>query len=69
MGLKFPDVGKPETLERRFVGKLSKKALSLLKGLLQMDPDKRLDSFEALMHPYFDDIRESAVTKLGPIKP
>ncbi len=58
VGLRFPDFGKPETLEKRYVGKLSKQALSLLKGLLEMNPTKRLDSYEALMHPYFDDIRD-----------
>ncbi len=69
IGLKFPDIGKPETLERKYVGKLSKKALSLMKGLLNMDPRERFDSYEALMHPYFDEVREPEVGRLGPMKP
>jgi cyclin-dependent kinase-like len=38
IGLKFPDVSKPETLEKKYTGKLSTKALSLMIGLLKMDP-------------------------------
>lgn len=57
LGLKFPDVSKPETLEKRYVGKMSKKALSLMNGLLKMDPKDRLVGIKALTHPYFDDIR------------
>ena len=29
-GLKFPDMSKPETLQKRYVGKLSKRALGLM---------------------------------------
>lgn len=57
LGLKFPDVSKPETLEKRYVGKMSRKALSLMNGLLRMNPKDRLIGLKALMHPYFDDIR------------
>jgi cyclin-dependent kinase-like len=41
VGLKFPDVSKPETLEKKYTGKLSKNALSLMIGLLKMDPAER----------------------------
>ena len=41
LGLKFPDMSRPETLEKRYVGKLTKKALSFMKSLLVMDPAKR----------------------------
>jgi len=59
VGLKFPtDISKPETLEKKYAGKLSRKALSLMIGLLQMDPSRRLSGEQALMHEYFDDIRE-----------
>ena len=36
LGLKFPDMSRPETLEKRYVGKLTKKALSFMKALLQV---------------------------------
>ena len=55
-GLKFPDVSKPETLEKRYMSSLSKKALSLMVGLLKMDPAERLTGEQALQHPWFDDI-------------
>ena len=42
IGMKFPEVTKPETLERRYLGKLSKKALNFMKSLLKMDPRERL---------------------------
>ena len=36
-GLKFPDMSKPETLQKKYVGKLSKRALTFLNGLLTME--------------------------------
>ena len=61
LGLKFPaDVTKLETLEKKYTGKLSKNALSLMQGLLKMDPAERFTGEQALAHPYFDDIRDPA---------
>jgi len=40
--LKFPEILKPETLEKKYTGKLSNNALSLMIGLLKMDPAERL---------------------------
>jgi cyclin-dependent kinase-like len=59
--LKFPDISKPDTLEKRYTGKLSTKALSLMIGLLKMDPASRFTADDALKHAYFDDIREPEV--------
>ena len=42
VGLKFPEINKPETLEKRYMTSLSKKALQLMIGLLKMDPAERL---------------------------
>lgn len=58
VGLKFPEIQKPETLERRYLGKLSKKTLNFMKSLLKMDPKERLNVSEALAHPLFDGLRE-----------
>ena len=33
--MKFPEVSKPETLEKRYLGKLSKKAFSFMKVFLK----------------------------------
>lgn len=34
-----------------------------MKGLLEMDPAKRLSAEQAIMDPYFDDIREPEYQK------
>ena len=58
VGLRFPETGKPETLEKKYVGKMSTKALDLMKGMLTMEPTQRFTALECLEHPYFDDIRD-----------
>ncbi len=65
IGYKFPEaINKPETLEKRYVGKLSKKALKLMGGMLVMDPEQRYTAADCLADPYFDNIREPEVDKL-----
>jgi cyclin-dependent kinase-like len=59
IGVKFPEVTKPETLEKKYLGKLSKKALSFMKTCLKMDPAERISAAEALQHPYFEGLRDS----------
>ena len=59
LGTKFPEISKPETLERRYIGKLSKKALSFMKSLLRLEPSERLSCNDALQHAYFDGIKDS----------
>jgi cyclin-dependent kinase-like len=51
-------------LDKRYVGKLSKKALSIMKAMLEMDPAQRITALEALADPYFDGIRDAEVEKL-----
>ena len=65
IGFKFPSsMSNPETLEKRYVGKLSAKALSLMHGMMKMDPEERLTALECLAHPYFEGIREPDIDKL-----
>jgi len=64
IGYKFPDVSKPETLEKHYLGKMSKKALSLMKGMLIMDPAHRFTALDCLAHEYFDGLRDSEVEQL-----
>ena len=45
---------RPETLQKKYVGKLSKRALSFMKALLQMDPADRLTSRECIENAYFE---------------
>jgi len=42
VGLKFPDMSRPDGLEKKYLGKLSKSAMQFMKSLLQMDPAMRL---------------------------
>jgi cyclin-dependent kinase-like len=60
MGFKFPDVTKPETLEKKYGTKISKEGLALMRGLLIMDPKERISAKAALMHPFFDGLRTQA---------
>lgn len=54
LGMKFHNITRPETLEKRYIGKMSKRAMSFLKLLLELDPSKRLTTQEALNHPYLE---------------
>jgi len=49
------DIIKPETLERRYMGKLPKLAISFMKSLLNPDPKQRLRADNVLQHPYFEE--------------
>lgn len=62
VGLKFPDMSRPETLQKKYAGKLSKQALSFIKTLLHMEPADRATSRECIDHPYFDDMRHEYVS-------
>ena len=39
IGVKIPEVAKPETLERVYLGKMDKKAMQFMKSLLKIDPN------------------------------
>jgi len=64
VGYKFPEVNKPESIEKKYVGKMSSKALSLMNGMLNMEHEKRLTAIECLAHPYFDGMRSSETENL-----
>ncbi|KAL0031331.1 hypothetical protein WJX79_004333 [Trebouxia sp. C0005] len=51
-GLKFPDMHRPETLERRFARHLDAEAMSFLTSLLQMPAHQRATAKTCLVHPY-----------------
>ena len=46
-------VKKPETLEKRYLGILSPTAIDFMKGLLELDPSKRLNGDTVFKHKYF----------------
>lgn len=64
VGLQFPSKSKPETLERRYMGKMTPEAIQCLKGLLTLDPDKRFTALDALAEPWFDNLREPEIDQL-----
>jgi cyclin-dependent kinase-like len=64
-GLKFPDMSRPETLQKKYVGKLSKRALGIMKELLAMEPNDRLNSEQCMQHPYFENLDK----KYNPVQP
>ena len=46
-------VSRPESLERKYMGKLGPTAIDFLKGLLQIDPKKRINDETVFKHKYF----------------
>ena len=52
-GKELIHVSKVESLERRYLGKLGPTAIDFMKGLLQLDPKKRLNSDTVFKHKYF----------------
>jgi cyclin-dependent kinase-like len=52
-GKELSHVSKPESLERKYLGKLGPTAIDFMKGLLQLDPKKRLNSETVFKHKYF----------------
>jgi cyclin-dependent kinase-like len=63
IGYKFPST-KAESLDKRYVGKLSAKAVQLLNMMLKLEPEERFTAVECLAHTYFDGIREPEIDKI-----
>ena len=51
-GKNLLNITKPETLERKYLGKMNKQAINFMKGLLEIDPKKRLNGTTVFKHPY-----------------
>jgi cyclin-dependent kinase-like len=64
-GLKIPEVKVPETLYRRYCGRVSKKAISFLEGTIRLCEEDRLTSDECLKHPYFEGLSYSSSIELN----
>ena len=58
-GKKLLHVSRPESLERRYLRKLGPTAIDFLKGLLQLDPKKRLNAETVFNHKYFANYKEN----------
>ncbi|CAM9412552.1 unnamed protein product, partial [Scytosiphon promiscuus] len=63
VGLKFPDMSRPETLQKRFVGKLGKRAMAFMRSALTMDPAVRVSSRDAVCHPLFEGLFEDYASR------
>jgi Protein kinase domain len=61
LGLKFPEIFKLESLEKRYM-KVDNKALDFMYRLLKMEPGDRMTASEALQHPYLNDNYERPQT-------
>jgi len=46
------------------MGKMTPEALQCVKGMLVLDPEKRLTAVEALAEPWFDNLREPEIEVL-----
>lgn len=57
LGIQYPDVSRPETLEKRYVRKMKPPQMQLLKAVLRMEPRQRLPAREALRAPWFEGIK------------
>jgi len=63
-----------ESIDKRYLGKLPKKAIELMKWLLKLDPCERPSCADALAHPYFEGfeyvkqevVKTKLVTKIQP---
>ena len=58
LGMRFPEISKFETLEKKYLGKTSKLALNFMRSLLCMNPEERLNSSQALNHPFFEGLKD-----------
>lgn len=65
-GMQVMENWQPETLDKHFTGKVSALAIDLLKGLLDLDPEHRLMSEQALQHPYFASLKNPIDPKALP---
>lgn len=57
MGIQFPNLGRPESLEKRYAGRMSKLQMQLLKGVLVMEPRRRLSARDVVRMPWFEGIK------------
>eukprot|EP00929_Paragymnodinium_shiwhaense_P001354 TRINITY_DN101581_c0_g1_i1.p1 TRINITY_DN101581_c0_g1~~TRINITY_DN101581_c0_g1_i1.p1 ORF type:complete len:968 (+),score=196.66 TRINITY_DN101581_c0_g1_i1:313-3216(+) len=57
LGIQFPDVNRPETLEKRYVRRMPKLQMQLMKGVLVMEPRRRLTARDVLRMPWFEGVK------------
>lgn len=63
VGMKFPEISCNDSLERRYIAKIGKEGMDLMRKILKMDPKERITATEALKHPFFTRVK-SRLTEL-----
>ena len=53
---------KPSNVKKRLTGKANPQAIDLISKVLLYNPEKRIRPLDALLHPYFDPLRERKIT-------
>ena len=59
-------MSRPETLQKKYVGKISRRALHFMKILLHMDPAERPCSTACLSSVYFEGLMPPSLSNLSP---
>jgi len=62
--VRLPSI-EPTDFKKRFKKTTNPQAIDLLKKVLCYNPDERITPLEALMHPYFDELRKQRLTING----
>jgi glycogen synthase kinase 3 beta len=62
--VRLPNI-QPTDFKKRFKRSTNPQAIDLLKKILCYDPNERITPLEALMHPYFDELRRQRLTING----
>merc|ERR1719284_183432 len=57
LGIQFPEVNRPETLEKRYLRRMPKMQMQLLKAVLVMEPRRRLSARDTLRVPWFEGVK------------
>ena len=58
---KFPAI-RQQTWSKVFRSRTPKEAVDLISKLLSYDPSRRLTPLDAIMHPFFDELRQEGTT-------
>ena len=59
----FGRIGRMESVEERYQGKMTQEGIRLMKAMLEVDPKKRITIREVIQSQYFDGLNEEFVEK------
>ena len=58
LGLKFPDMSRPETLQQKYMGKISKRGLDIMRKMVKMDHRERQNASQLMENKFFDGLHD-----------